>query len=346
MVIGDRVRRGLAAVDDYLRVHKFSGAIRIASHEGLLLDHASGLANRADSVPNQIDTRFGTASWTKSFTAAAIGRLVERGRTSFATKVVDLLPEERRPATLSRDVTLHHLLTHTSGIADYYDEVALGPAAFEDIWREHPAYLFRKPADFLPLFAHLPPRAQPGGIEGSYCSAGFILLGLIVEELSEGDYADFVERDIFRPAGMTDSGFLAMDEVHERVAIGYIEDERGTRTNHYAIPAVGGPDGGAFTTVQDLAKFLYALENGTFFGPGVLAAMRTPHVRVEGVPYGYGLWLHESGLGQSFGGVGADPGYSARAFRYPEAGISLMMLGNTIDATDGVFGAWLDAVTI
>lgn len=327
------IEAALGAVEGYLASGGFSGAIRISSGAEVLLEHAGGFANRADQIPNRIDTRFGTASLTKSFTAAAICRLVAEAVT-FDARVTDILPPTERPSTLSDAVTLHHLLTHTSGIADYYDEVTFGPAAYEQVWREHPSYLFREPSDFLPLFGDLLPLRDPGGTEGSYCNAGFILLGLVIEELSGRRYKDYIEDEIFYAAAMNDSGFFAMDEVRERVALGYIDDDRGSRTNHYAIPIVGGPDGGAFSTVRDLSTFLDALSTGVFFGEDAWEAMRTPHVSMEGAFYGYGLWIHRAQQGWTFGGAGADPGYSARAFRYPDLDLNVTMLGNSVDETD------------
>lgn len=332
---GEAIERAVAALRDHLSRAEFSGTVRVSTGGSVLLEHAGGFANRADRVPNEIDTRFGTASLTKSFTAASICRLVDQGLASFDARAIDVLPAGKRPSTLSDRVTLHHLLTHTSGIADYYDEVALGPAAFELVWAEHPSYLFREPSDFLPLFEDIPSICEPGGTEGHYCNAGFILLGLVIEELSGRSYIDYVEQEIFRTAGMNDSGFFAMDDVRERVATGYVARNRGEwKTNHYAIPTVGGPDGGAFSTVRDLETFLDALSGEVLFGEGTWNLMRTPHANIEGTSYGYGLWMNQTRRGLTYGGAGADPGFSARAFHYPEIDLTVVMLGNTIYETD------------
>jgi CubicO group peptidase (beta-lactamase class C family) len=340
-MVHERVVRAVEAVTAHLDGIEFSGTIRISVGDDVLLEHASGFANRADRVPNEIGTRFGTASLTKSFTAASICRLMDTGAAAFDSRVVDILPATHRPTHISADATLHHLLTHTSGIADYYDEDALGPAAYELIWHEHPSYLFRRPADFLPLFKDMPALGPPGGTEGHYCNAGYIMLGLVIEELSGRPYIDYVEDQIFKTAGMNDSGFFAMDEPRERVAIGYIEsDDGGWRTNHYAIPIVGGADGGAYTTVRDLEIFLRALEGGVFFGPEAWKAMSAAHVTFEETAYGYGMYNGDTGIGPIFGGAGADPGFSARALRFPEADTNVMMLGNSIFETDGPIGVW------
>lgn len=335
--MASEVSRAVASVERYLSGAPFSGVVRISSGEEVLLEHASGLANRADGVPNLIDTRFGLASVTKAFTAAAVCRLVDQGTATFGSRIVDLLPEDKRPSTLSGAVTLHHLLTHTSGIADYFDEVNLGAAAYDQVWLDHPSYMFRQPADFLPLFIDLPPLREPGGSAASYCNAGFILLGLVIEELSGSRNAEYVEQEIFRAAGMSDSGFFALDEVRERVAIGYVELADGTwKTNSFSIPILGGPDGGAFSTTRDLATFLNALPGGVFFGSETWKLMSTPHVSMDDISYGFGLNLFEHGRTSCFGHGGADPGFSARAYRYPELDLDVAMLGNTINETDAI----------
>jgi CubicO group peptidase (beta-lactamase class C family) len=340
----DEVERAVQAVESSLEA-PFSGAVRISWGDDVFLEHAGGFSNRADAVPNRLDTRFGIASLTKSFTGAAICRLVDQGAAGFDSRVVDLLPPERRPSTLSDEVTLHHLLTHTSGIADYYDEVSLGAAAFAQIWVDHPSYLFTETVDFLPLFADLPPLAPPGTAEAHYCSAGYILLGLVLEELSGGPYIDHVQKEVFDPAGMTDSGFFRMDEIRERVAIGYVEEPEGIwRTNHYSIPVVGGPDGGAFSTVRDLTSYLEALSSGVLFGTETWAAMSTPRAPTEDIFFGYGLVLAGLGRTRSYGHAGADPGFSARAFRYPELQVDIATLGNTIWETDPVVEAFRIAI--
>lgn len=335
------ITEAVAAVERHLASSEFSGTVLITSGEDALLQHASGMANRSDGIPNQIDTRFGIASVTKTFTAAAVCRLVDQGKATFDDRVTEILPADKRPATLDQAITLHHLLTHTSGIADYFDEVNLGAGAFADIWLHHPSYLFTDPIDFLTLFSDLPPLKPPGGTEASYCSAGFVLLGLVIEELSSRPYRTYIEEEIFARSGMASSGFLRMDEIHPNVAIGYVEDEAGGwKTNHYSIPVVGGADGGAYSTVWDLARFLGSLGDGTLLSADTWRVMSTPHVTMEDVAYGYGLIVADIGGITAVGHGGADPGFSARAFRYPDLDVNVTMLGNTIDETDPVAAAF------
>ena len=339
------VDRAIAATRDFLEGADFNGTVRVSVTGEPVFEHAGGLANRADRVPVQIDTRFGIASATKTFTAVSICRLVERGAVAFDTPVAEILPPERRPTKMAPDVTVHHLLTHTSGISDYYDEAALGPAAFGLLWDEIPTYSIRTCADFLPMFKDLEPRAAPGGRDGSYCSAGYILLGLIVEELSGSNYIDFVTAEVFEPAGMHDSAFFALDGVHERVAVGYVPtDDGGWKTNHYSIPIVGTSDGGAFSTVGDLDRFLTALVSERLMSPDTWELMSHPHVAIGELSYGYGLWISTGSGVRWIGVAGADPGFSARAFHYPEMDTNVAMLGNSVEEVDDVVQVFRDAV--
>jgi CubicO group peptidase (beta-lactamase class C family) len=302
-----------------------------------LLHQAFGLANRADGVAAEPATRFGIASATKMFTAVAVARLVERGAVDFTRPLADCLPPDRRPATLSPAVTIHHLLCHTSGIADYYDE-DLGAAAFADVWAALPCYRVRRPADLLPLFAGRPPAAAPGE-RFAYSGAGYVLLGLVVEELTALAFADAVVAEVFEPAGMASSGFFALDEVHPRVAVGYVPPAAPGRpwtTNVYSLPAVGAPDGGAFATAADLDRFLTALDAGALVAADTRRAMLARHADAGEYGYGYGFWLEPRGDGTAFGHDGEDPGASASAFRDPATAANVIVLSNVTEGASAM----------
>src|SRR5690606_18248653 len=143
------------------------------------------------------------------------------------------------------------LLTHTSGIPDYFDEQVMDD--FEDLWRRQPMYLMQTASDFIPLFKEQPMMFQPGE-RFHYNNAGFIALGLIVEQLTGSEFTDVVQERIFGPANMLNSGYFRLDRLPGQTAFGYIEEEGAWRTNHYAIPIRGGADGGAYVTAGDMAN--------------------------------------------------------------------------------------------
>ena len=170
-------------LDEYFR-HRaaadlFSGAVLITQGANRLYARAYGYASRAWGVPNTLDTRFDTASVTKLFTAIATLQLIDRGLLTFDTPVVERLGLEDTP--LSRDVTVRHLLTHTSGIGDDADEEA--GERYEDLWKAKPNYSVVETRAFLPQFVNKPANFSPG--EGCrYCNCGYVLLGLLIETIS------------------------------------------------------------------------------------------------------------------------------------------------------------------
>jgi CubicO group peptidase (beta-lactamase class C family) len=300
-----------------LRELDLSGIAVITGPAGVEFEECFGLADRGAGIPVTPATRFGLASVTKMFTAATVATL----GVDFTAPVVSLLPPERRPSTLRPDVTVHHLLCHTSHIADYAEEEGPDPVEYETLWTDRPCYRFERPADFLPLFADRPPYGSPGG-EFHYSNAGYVLLGLIAEELSGLSFVDAVRRQVFEPAGMAASGFFRLDEPVPDLAVGYLPSGR---SNVYSVPVIGGADGGAQCTAADLDRFLRAYDDGSLLEDR-RDAMLTPHVPVDpGIDYGYGCFLYGGGR---FGHGGGDPGVHTLIQRIPSADATVVVLLN------------------
>ncbi len=331
-----------ARLDEMAAQRDLSGVVRLTRSDEVLFEGAYGLANRADRVPVHTGTRFGLASFTKMFTAVSVTSLVREGRFGFDTPVVDLLPPERRPTTLRPDVTVHHLLCHTSGIADYAEEEGDDALDYAGIWHDRPSYRMLRPADFLPLFGDLPPYRAPGE-RLHYSNAGYVLLGVVIEEVNGRAYTDVVTERVFGPAGMADSGFFRLDEPWPDIATGYIPPERPGdpwRSNIYSIPVIGGADGGAFCTAADIDRFLRAYGAGTLVGPELRDVMLTPHAREsEELAMGYGVWLRGDGPTRKFGHGGGDPGVEMLGRHMPELDVTAVALCNT---SGGLVGEVMD----
>lgn len=315
----------------------FSGTVLITRAGRTEFEAHIGLAERAAAVPIGSRTRFGLGSVTKAFTAVAVLSLVAEGAIGLDTPVAEILGPERRPATLRHDVTVRHLLAHTSGIADYFEEAAATSAwaeEFEALWRDRPVYRMLEPGDFLQLFGDLPPYRAPGE-RFQYSNAGYILLGLVVEEASGIAYPEAVAERVFGPAGMDGSGFFVADEVRPDVATGYLPP-RGPglpwRTNVFATPAIGGPDGGAFATAADLDRYLSAYAHGDLVRPPLLGEALRPHGRIgDDSAMGLGVYLLGTGPGRAIGAEGADPGAEALIRHYPELDVNTVVLANVND---------------
>ena len=341
--------RAEARMDALAAEREISGVARVTRAGAVEFERVYGLANRADRVPVHVGTRFGLASLTKMFTAVTVVSLVRDGRLTFDARIVDVLPPGRRPATLRPDVTVHHLLCHTSGIADYAEEepedgTELDYAA---IWDDRPSYRMLRPADFLPLFGDLPPYRAPG--DHRYSNAGYILLGLVIEEVAAQPYPEVVAERVFGPAGMSSSGFFRLDEARPHIATAYLPPvgpDRPWRSNIYSIPVVGGADGGAFSSAADLDRFLTAYDRGELVGPELRDIMLTRHARADDDLFmGYGAWLRGQGDTFAFGHGGGDPGVEVLVRRFPALDTNIVVLCNMDGCNGDMFRILLDAVT-
>jgi CubicO group peptidase (beta-lactamase class C family) len=325
--------RLLARILEQHRIHPFSGLIDIRQEGEVVLSQAFGFANLPERIPNTLQTRFGMASGSKTFTAVAICQLVERGVMGFDTRLLDCL-HEPLPG-FDPNITLHHLLTHSSGVPDYFDEEETDD--YEAVWNDHPAYTFREPADFLPLFKALPMKFKPG-TRFSYSNSGFIVLGLVIEHLTGKPYISVIDDEILKPAGMTRSGFFCMDQLPEGTALGYIPQGEGVwRSNIYSIPIVGGADGGAFTTGDDLAKFWERLFDCKLIRKENLQKMLNPYLRTNPksswIFYGYGIWIGiKKRKPEVYYMLGEDPGVAYYSGYFPEKKLLFTLLGNTSEA--------------
>lgn len=307
-------------VSDGLEEMDFSGVVLLKREENW--SAAKGFADRSNERPNSLSTRFGIASGCKIFTAVAVCQLVEEGLLALNDRLSELLPE------LFPDfpVTIHQLLTHTSGIPDYFDEEA--EDGFEGVWAEHPMYLMESPADFVPLFQDKPMMFEPGA-RFHYNNAGFIALGLVVEKVTGRSFAEVAEEKVLMRAGMENSGYFRLDQLPAETANGYIDEGDQWRTNQYAIPIKGGPDGGAFVTATDMSVFWERLVDGTLVSDEMVKTMLHPHASGTNHDYGLGVWIRrgeEKPL--KYFVTGYDPGVSFHSAYYPESDASLSVLSN------------------
>ena len=251
------------SVDGYLRhladEGLFSGAVLVSRGDDILLDGGYGLANREDRIPNTKDTRFDIGSITKEMTKAAIGQLARDGKLSLDDRLIDVLPDypNRR---IAKKITLAQLLNHSSGLGDL----------FTQRFANTPKDRMQKPTDFFPVFADEPLLFKPGSGR-SYSNAGYVVLGAVVAKVSGMPYADYMQKHIFDPAGMADSGFLLRDGSAPELAIGYtrhIPGSGGLQRNLDLLPIRGCPAGSSSHTAADLMRFDRAVRNGTLLGPG------------------------------------------------------------------------------
>lgn len=192
----------------------------------------------------------------------------------------------------------------------------------------------RRPRDFLPMFTDKPMRFPPGE-RFEYCDGGFVLLGLVVEEVTGNTFTDHVHEAVLGPAGMVDSGYFPADQLPSLTALAYLPGpDGGWRTNVFAVPAIGGGDGGAYLTAPDLARMWRALVTyqllsepmtGHLLTAQAATGMDEPHGQ-----YGLGVWLGgQTGDSGPLAFVeGADPGVCMISGYFLESEISVTILAN------------------
>lgn len=315
----------------------FSGTVRVTRHGEPVLRRSFGMASRRWSVPNTADTRFRVASVSKTFTAVAVLRLVEQRRVGLDEPLLEHV-EQHLPG-LDPRVTVRHALTMTSGIGDWFEEDG---ADWEAEWAAlaaaHPLYLLRRNADYVPLFAGKEPHFPPGE-RYRYNGAGYILLGLLIESVTGRRYEEAVGEEVFARAGMSASGFPALDDLGPGIAEGYLTAADGPapyRTHHYATTPAAAADGGATCSAADLTAFARALRTGRLLGEETTRLALTPQVderpeKVRGYRwrYGFGLThLLDDGTVVRWGHTGEEDGVSARLYHYPHADVDVAVLGN------------------
>jgi len=326
--------------EEAVQKEHFAGVALVQRGDQVLFSQAYGMAHRGFGVPNHMDTRFRLASASKLFTATATLQLVEQGRLSLEDRIVSLLGLEE--TAINPGITVKHLLTMTSGMADWFDEGGAWEADWAELIRQHAVYKFRKNEDYLPLFTHAQAYFSPGE-KFRYNGAGYILQGMLIEKLTGLDYFEAIRRNVFAPAGMTRTGFFHLDGVEADVAEGYdpILDENeqpvAWRKNIYQTTAGPAADGGACSTAGDLVRFLQALRCGKLLSHEMFTQMLTPQVDEDG-DYPDGCTA-KRGLGPTimcdaqgnvlrWGHPGEEIGASARVFYFPAHDLDVVVLGN------------------
>lgn len=315
-------------MNDVMVEKNFSGTIIAQDDKKTLVENSYGYANRSEQIMNSFDTRFGIASGCKLFTAIGICQLVEDGLLSFDTKLKECLSFSF--PYFDQDITIHHLLTHTAGIPDYFDEEVMDD--FEELWMKNPMYHIRTLEDFLPLFQNQPMKLKLGE-RFHYNNAGYIILGLIIEQTSKVKFADYITEKVFKKAGMTDSGYFEFDALPPKTAFGYIDFPDGTwKTNIYSLPVKGGSDGGAYVTVNDMAKLWDALINHQLLSEEYTRQLLSPHINTNDDNeqfYGYGVWINKNNDEiTKYHIMGYDPGVSFHSAFYPKSSIKTVVCSN------------------
>lgn len=284
----------------------FSGAVLVAYKGQVLLSQGYGMANREEGLAAAARTRFRLASVTKPLTAIGVLRLVAQGKLSLSAPICDYL-SPCGPAW--QPVTVSDLLHHSSGIADLADFANF--ASYEQ--------LPTTPDQLVARFRDMPLGFAPGALY-DYSNSNYVLLALIIERVAGKPYADYMRDELFAPLGMADTGL----DPGDFSPLG--------RTRGYAGGALDIPldvsnlygAGDLYSTVEDLNRLAQALDAGALLPPDLAAQMATP----SNGRYGLGWMIEQRGANRLVYHPGSMSGAATWFGRYPDAGLTIVVLSN------------------
>lgn len=273
----------------------FSGVVLFAKNGKPIITRAFGGSDKTSKLPNRIGTKFSLASMSKTFTGVAVAQLAEKGALSFDDPIGKFLPGYPNKEAAGK-VTIHHLLTHSSGITDFMDKDEFFAA------RQLAGGRLKSLNDYFAFFAKDSLLFEPGK-EFRYSSSGFIILGAIIEKASGQNYFDYVTEHIFQPAGMSAT------------------DSRGK---------TGSPAGSAISTAEDLLKFDISLRKHELLNPKYTNIVLTPKLEsVFGDRYAYGFFVRSRGKETRIVGHGGEaPGVNTQLDMYLSSGYTVIVLSD------------------
>ncbi len=309
----------VAAVDHYLRdelrrQHIPGMSVAILLGHRVLLSRGYGFANVELRAPATDSTVYQSGSLGKQFTAALILQLADSGRLGLDDPIRRYL-SEGPPRWDS--VTVRHLLTHTSGIPDYTDSAV-------DLHRDYTEdQLVRVAADLPPLFAQ--------GDRWSYSNTGYVLLGVLIHRVTGVFYGDLLRERIFTPLGMRSARIISESDIVPNRAAGYRLAGDTLRNQDWVSPSLNTTaDGSLYLTVRDLARWASGLDAHRVLSRSDLAAAWAPvHLNGGGTyPYGFGWFLTGMRTRPRIGHTGAWQGFRTSIERFPESGLTVIVLTN------------------
>jgi CubicO group peptidase (beta-lactamase class C family) len=322
-----------AATAKVLKPDGPGAAVLVAENGKIVFEKGYGLANIEHCVPVTPDTKFRIGSITKQFTAAAILKLVEEGKLSLDDKVSKFIPDFPRGDI----VTIHHLLTHTSGIHSYTEKAEFLPSVTAPI----------KPEDLVRSIQGDSYDFDPGK-QWKYNNSGFFLLGYLVERVSGQPYGEYLRKTFFEPLGMNDTGVHEATAILKHEAAGYsMIGGKLSKALNWDMSRAGGA-GALYSTVGDLYRWNEGVFGGKVLKPETLKKAFTPvktaeepagKAKQEG--YGYGWSIQRTQGLEEIGHGGGLNGFATYLMRLPKEKLTVVVLTNCQPGLPGVTPAGL-----
>ena len=287
---------------------KFSGVIGIEEDKKIIYQYIKGMESRELGIPITRNTLFAVASGTKFLTALAIGKLIDQKKLDLNMKAKDIY--DLNMDCIDPNITIHQLLAHTSGMADYLDEDLLDDT--KSIYFDVPFEKLINPKDFIPIFSKDPQKFNPGE-KFNYNNQAYVYLAILVEEVSKKAYDDYINNDLLRPLGIKRSGIYHLDHYPLHTALGYLNSDEDSSTNLGLLPYQAGGDGGAIFSIDEMRLLWEAFFDYKIISKELVDQFIYPQIVVDEKTnnyYGLGLWLKKDIDGIYPYLMGGDPGIS------------------------------------
>lgn len=298
---------------------QFNGSALVAENGKVIYKGGFGMANMEWNIPNAPDTKFRLGSITKQFTATLTMQLVEQGKIKLDGKLSDYLPDYRKD--IGDKVTIHQLLTHTSGIPSYTGL----PGFFADVSRNP-----YKVADFVKKYASGDLQFEPG-TKFSYNNSGYFLLGAIIERVTGKTYEQALQEMILDKVGMKNTGYDHHDTILEKRATGYAKTGNGYANAAYLDMSIPYAAGSLYSTVEDLYLWDQALYTDKLLAPQAKEMMYKPFLE----DYAYGWAITKASFRVNDQPVpvithdGGINGFTTTIVRFPNEKNLIVLLDNT-----------------
>ena len=305
---------------------QFNGSVLVAEKGKIIYKNGFGKANMEWDIPNKADTKHRLASVTKQFTAMAIVQLAAANKLILDAPVTNYLPNY--PKENGNKITIHHLLTHTSGLPNYTSF-----SNYREMMSEH-----HSPMDLVNLFSDLPLEFTPGE-KFSYSNSGYALLGVIIEKITGKTYEQVLQDKIFSPLKMSDSGFDNNSTVLKNRATGYYKVVNSFENAGYIDMTTAYAAGALYSTVEDLYLWDQALYTEQLVPKKYMDLLFGKHILAwGGGDYGYGWEIGNMRIGntknesQTIAHSGGINGFNTRITRFPADQSVVILLNNTSGA--------------
>ncbi|HEY1193274.1 serine hydrolase [Flavobacterium sp.] len=277
----DKAQQIEQLLSKYNEYGQFNGSALVAENGKVIFKKGFGSANMEWNIPNQPDTKFRLGSISKQFTALLIVKLAEEGKIKLDVPISTYLSDY--PKENGDKITIHHLLTHTSGIPNYTS----APNFFKDKARNP-----YTPEVFVKTFSSLPLEFTPDE-KFSYSNSGYFLLGYIIEKITGKTYEQYLQEIVFTPLKMVNSGYDHSDVILKNRAAGYEKQGKKIVNAAYVDMSIPYAAGSLYSTVEDLYLWDQALYTNKLLSEKSMELLFKPYIKVGGASYGYGWFIDE-----------------------------------------------------